>query len=109
MFLFLAQAGGGATKMGGGFLQLLIPFGLMFAIMYFLMIRPQKKKERERKDMISRVRKNDKVITSGGIHGKVVTLKENTVLISIDESKDINMKIDRNSIATAILADDEEE
>ncbi len=104
---FLAQLGGGKGG-GGAFMQLIIPFGLMFAIMYFLMIRPQKKKEKERKEMITRMRKNDKVVTSGGVHGKIVTLKENTVLINIDEAKDINMKIDRNSIAMVILSEDEE-
>ncbi len=105
---FLAQLGGGGKGGGGAFMQLIIPFGLMFAIMYFLMIRPQKKKEKERKAMITRMRKNDKVVTSGGIHGKIVTLKDNSVLINIDEAKDINMKIDRNSIATVILSEDEE-
>lgn len=109
MLIFLAQLGlGGGGKGGGGFLQLIIPFGLMFAIMYFLMIRPQKKKERERKDMISRIRKGDKIVTSGGVHGKVVSAKETSALICVDEAKDINIKIDRNSIATVVISDEEE-
>lgn len=105
--MFLAQLGQGAGQKGG-FIQLIIPFGLMFAIMYFLMIRPQRKKEKERKEKLTRIRKNDKVVTSGGIHGKVVSIKENSLLICIDDSKDINMKVDRNSIATVRLSEEEE-
>lgn len=104
---FLAQMGQGAGQKGG-FIQLIIPFALMFAIMYFLMIRPQRKREKERKAKLSRVRKDDKVVTSGGIHGKVVNVKENSLIICIDESKDIKMKVDRNSIATIILSEEEE-
>lgn len=108
--MFLAQFGGAAPGQGGGsFLQLVIPFGLMFAIMYFLMIRPQRKKEKDRKEKLSRVRKDDKVITSGGIHGKVVTVKENSLIICVDESKDVKMKVDRNSIGTIMLSEEEEE
>ena len=106
--MFLAQLGQGAGQKPGGFLQLIIPFGLMFAIMYFLMIRPQRKKEKERKEKLSRIRKNDKVVTSGGIHGKVISIKENSLLICIDDSKEINMKVDRNAIATVRLSEEEE-
>lgn len=107
--LFLAQLGNGGTSGGkGGIVSLLIPFGLMFAIMYFLMIRPQRKKEKDRKEMISRVRKNDRVITSSGIHGKVVSVKDNSLIITIDEAKDVKIKIDRNAIATVSLSESEE-
>ncbi|MGR3319151.1 MAG: preprotein translocase subunit YajC [Candidatus Anammoxibacter sp.] len=107
--MFLAQLGLGAGGKGGGsFMQLIIPFGLMFAIMYFLMIRPQRKKEKERKEKLTRIRKNDKVITNGGVHGKVVSIKENSLVICIDETKDVNVKVDRNSIGTIMLAEEEE-
>ncbi len=108
--LFLAQLGGGAGGgKGGSFLQLVIPFGLMFAIMYFLMIRPQRKKEKDRQEMLKRVRKGDKVVSSGGIHGKITTVRENTLIVCVDEAKDINLKIDRNSVTGVTLTEDDEE
>ena len=103
--LFLAEAAGPG---GGSFIQLIIPFALMFGIMYFLMIRPQKKKEKERKESISRVRRNDKVVTSGGIHGKVLNVKENIIILNIDDKKEVTMKIDKNAISTVVPSEEEE-
>lgn len=63
----------------------------MFAILYFFLIRPQKKQEAEKKEMISNIKVGDKVITIGGIHGKVVVAKEDVVTI---ETSSANTKIE---------------
>jgi preprotein translocase subunit YajC len=67
-----AQTAGGA---GGGLVQIL-PFVLIFAIMYFLLIRPQQKKAKEHRAMVSELKKGDQVVTQGGLIGKVVKVKE---------------------------------
>ena len=65
-----AQAAGGASG-GGSMLTQLMPLVLIFAVFYFLLIRPQQKKAKEHKAMISAVRRGDKVVTAGGIMGKI--------------------------------------
>ncbi|GJQ49987.1 preprotein translocase subunit YajC [uncultured Candidatus Kuenenia sp.] len=97
--LVLLQAAG---KGPGGMMSLLLPFILMFVVMYFLILRPQKRKEKERKALLSRIRKSDRVITAGGIHGVVTSVRETEVVIRIDESKDVKVKVDRSSIATVL-------
>ena len=70
-----AQAAGGAPAGGGGIfgqINMLIPFIAMFAIFYFLLIRPQQKKQRELRQMLQNLKRGDRVITSGGIYGTIV-------------------------------------
>lgn len=75
----------------------LLPLALIFIIFYFLLIRPQKEKEKEHQKMISGVNKNDEVVTLGGIHGTVVNVKEKTLILRIDEN--VKMEIEKSSIA----------
>jgi len=75
----------------------LLPLALIFVIFYFLLIRPQKQKEKEHQKMLEGINKNDAVVTSGGIHGTVVNVKEKTLTLRIDEN--VKMEIEKNSIA----------
>ncbi len=75
----------------------LFPLALIFIIFYFLLIRPQKLKEKEHQKMLASINKNDEVVTSGGIHGTVVNVKEKTLLLRIDEN--VKMEIEKNSVA----------
>jgi preprotein translocase subunit YajC len=75
----------------------LIMMGGVFVIMYFFMIRPQSKKMREQRDYISSMQKGDKVVTTGGIHGKINQIDDKTVLIEIDTN--VKMKIEKNGIS----------
>lgn len=70
----------------GSMMTTFITFALIILIFYFLIIRPQKKKDKEAKKMLEAMKKGDKVITIGGIHGTVVTVKEQTVVIKVDDS-----------------------
>ncbi len=88
------------------FLPLLI---IMFAIMYFLIIRPQKTKEKKRLAMISNVRKQDKIVTTGGLHGVVTSVKEGEVIVRVDDTKDVKVKIDKSAIASLTAPRDEKE
>ncbi|MBP7869518.1 MAG: preprotein translocase subunit YajC [Candidatus Hydrogenedentes bacterium] len=71
-----------------------------FAIMYFLMIRPQQKRERQRKDMLSALAKGDNVITSGGVCGSVVGLSEERVVLRVDEN--VTMEFIRGAISQVL-------
>ncbi|WRS28252.1 preprotein translocase subunit YajC [Oscillospiraceae bacterium MB08-C2-2] len=81
----------GATGEAGtmGMITQLIGIGAIFAVFYFIMIRPQKKREKEIQEMRSRLDVGDEIITSGGIIGRVVSIKEDTILIETgsDRSK----------------------
>ena len=84
------------AKAGNPMMQFLPLMIIMFAVMYVLIIRPQKQKEKIRKEMISNVRKQDKVVTAGGVHGVVVSVKDDEVVVRVDDAKDVKIKVDKN-------------
>jgi preprotein translocase subunit YajC len=107
---FLLQAAAGKQSSPTGMLSMLLPFILMFVVMYFLILRPQKKREKERKALLSRVKKNDRVVTAGGVHGIVTSVRENDLILRIDDAKDVKVKVDRSAIVTVLeVAYDDEE
>ncbi|MBU1905767.1 MAG: preprotein translocase subunit YajC [Candidatus Omnitrophica bacterium] len=75
----------------------LFPLILIFVIFYFLLIRPQKQREKEHKAMLSELNKNDQVVTSSGIHGTVINVKDKTVILRIDDN--VKIEIEKKSIA----------
>ncbi len=75
----------------------LVPFILIFVIFYFLLIRPQKKREKEHQNMVNSLTKNDEVVTSGGIHGTVVNVKDKTVVLRVDEN--VRLEVEKSCIA----------
>jgi preprotein translocase subunit YajC len=79
---YAQAADAGQATAGGGFLGIL-PFILMIAVLYFLMIRPQMKRAKEHKSMVDAISKGDEVITGGGIAGKVTEVGENFVQVEI--------------------------
>jgi len=76
----------------------LLPIILIFVIFYFLLIRPQKKQQDLHKKMISSLKKNDEVITAGGIHGTIMNVKDNTVTLKVDDN--VKVEVQKSSIAT---------
>jgi preprotein translocase subunit YajC len=107
--LLLGQPSGGGSAQGGGsgsMLTMLATFGLIIVIFYFLIIRPQRKKQKDTQSMLANIRKGDRVSTVGGIRGTVQTVKENTVVLRVDD----NAKIEFNKSAiSAVLERREEE
>jgi len=75
----------------------LFPLALIFIVFYFLLIRPQKQKEKQHQKMLGELNKNDEVVTSGGIHGVIVGVKEKTVTLRIDDN--VKMEIEKASVA----------
>ncbi len=92
-------AGTGTAAAGSGF-GMLIPLVLIVIIMYFFMIRPQNKKQKETEKMLAALKKGDKVVTIGGIHGTIASTKENTVIVKVDDGAKI--EFNRSAIATVI-------
>jgi preprotein translocase subunit YajC len=88
------QAGAGAQ--GGGFMSLL-PFIALIIIFYFLLIRPQQKKAKEHRTMLTALKKGDKIITSGGLHGEITGLTDDAMIIEI--APKVRVKISRGSVA----------
>lgn len=81
----------------------LFTFGLVIAIFYFMFIRPQRKRDKEAKEMLSAMKKGDRVVTIGGIHGTIVTVKDNTVVVKVDDSTRIEFS--KNAISTVTARD----
>ena len=73
-----------------------IMFGAIILIFYFLIIRPQKKRDKETQAMLDALKKGDKIITIGGIHGTVVAVKEKTVVIKVDDNARIECGLNRS-------------
>ena len=74
----------------------LLFFAVLIIIFYFFMIRPQMKKQKDLRQYRENLKKGDKVVTSGGIYGKIVEIKDNTAMVEIDQ--DVKIKVDRGSI-----------
>ena len=96
-YISLLQAVAGS----GSMLMSVLPFGLIILIFYFFIIRPQNKKQKEAEKMLSALKKGDKVVTVGGIHGVISSTKEKTVIVKVDDNAKIEFS--RNAIATVIV------
>jgi preprotein translocase subunit YajC len=75
----------------------LMPVILIFLIFYFLLLRPQRKKQEEHKQMVSQLKKNDEVITSGGIHGTIVGVKDDSLVLRVDDN--VKIEVQKSAIA----------
>ena len=93
---FAMGQGGAAGGQPGGFTAF-IPLIIMFAIFYFLLIRPQQKKTKAHREMVSNLKKGDRVVTSGGIHGKITSADDTVVTVEIADK--VRIKINRGNIA----------
>ena len=80
-----------AVAANGGGMSMWLMLALIFVVMYFFMIRPQKKQQKELQNFRDSLKKGDKVVTIGGIYGPVVEIKENTVLIEVDNAVKIRV------------------
>jgi len=96
LFAMAPQGGDG----GGGLVSTLIMFGAIFLIFYFMIIRPQQKRAKDRDKLLANLEKGDKVVTNGGIHGIISGLEEKTALLQISEN--VKIKIERSAITTVM-------
>ncbi|WP_432712448.1 preprotein translocase subunit YajC [Pedobacter sp.] len=82
---------------GNGMLGTLVPMVLIMVVFYFFMIRPQVKKAKDHKKLVSELQKGDKIVTTAGIHGKIVDLNETTFLIEVESGTKI--RFDKTAIS----------
>jgi preprotein translocase subunit YajC len=96
-----AAGQGGQPAAGSGQLATtFITFGLVILIFYFLIIRPQNKKKKETQEMLSAIAKNDRVVTIGGIRGTVQSVKDETVVLKVDDNT--KMEFSKNAISSVL-------
>lgn len=96
--LFLMQPQQGDS--GSGITSTLVMFGLIFLIFYFMIVRPQQKRSKERQKMLDAIKKGDKIITAGGVHGTVIGVEDKTVLVQIADN--VKVKVDRGSVSSIV-------
>src|SRR2546430_16646311 len=103
---FLAQAQTAAPQQvpGGGIGSFFVPLIFIFTIMYFVMIRPQKKRQQQQQNLISSLKTGDRVVTNGGIHGLISNGKENTVLGKVADN--VRIALEESGI-TKVLQESE--
>jgi len=91
---------GGGASAGGSGLSFLFLIVVMFVVMYFFMIRPQQKKEKQRQKMIEELKKGDKVITNSGMIGVIWGIKDNNIIVKVDE--EVKIEFLKSAIAGKI-------
>jgi preprotein translocase subunit YajC len=96
----MGNLGGGGAASGGGDFGFMIVMAVLFAIFYFLLIRPQQQKQKELKNMLSNLGHGDSVVTSGGIHGKIVAITDTIVTLEI--APNVRIKVSRSFISTVL-------
>nr|WP_244562797.1 preprotein translocase subunit YajC [Paenibacillus uliginis] len=94
-----------APTQGGGIVGLILPFVLMFVIFYFLLIRPQQKKQKTRNAMLGALKKGDKVVTIGGLHGTIMEITDDVVVLKVNDVT--KLTFDRSSISHSVNTDSE--
>lgn len=99
-YLPLLQAAPNATSTTGSFGSLIVTVVLMIGIFYFFLIRPQNKKQKEMEKMLAALKKGDKVVTIGGIHGVVSSTKEKTIILKVDDNT--KLEFNRSAIASVV-------
>jgi len=96
----MAPPGGGGGASGGGDISFIIMMAVLFGIFYFLMIRPQQKKQKEMKNMIANLAHGDLVMTTGGIQGKITGLTDTVVTLEVADK--VRIKVNRNFISAVL-------
>ena len=89
---------GGSAE--GSLFSTLIMFALIIGIFYFLILRPQQKRQKERQKMLDAVKKGDKIVTAGGLHGVVSGIDEKTLLVQIADN--VKVKVDRTAVSSIV-------
>jgi preprotein translocase subunit YajC len=104
--LFLAQTSTAApapASPAGGF-GFFVPFIFIFVIMYFIMIRPQQRRQKEQQKLIGALKTGDHVVTSSGIHGLIANVKDSTVIVKVADN--VKIEMDKAAITNVAKAND---
>ena len=99
MLINPAWAQAAAAPQGGGIESILLILG-MFAVLYFLMIRPQMKRQKEHKSMLEKIKRGDEVLTNGGIAGKVTDIGDNFITIEVAEN--VRIRVQKGAVGSVL-------
>ena len=94
------MAEGAQAAQGPGPGSLLLMVGVFFAIMYFMVVRPQQKRQKDHKKLISSLSKGDEVVTNGGMLGKILNVGENSIKVEVAEG--VAIKLQKNSVSSVL-------
>ncbi len=94
----LAYAQSSGATSGPGPLVGMMPIVLMFVILYFLLIRPQQKRAREHESMVENLKRNDEIVTTGGLHGRIQNLAEK--IITVEIAPNVRVRVERAQVAS---------
>ncbi len=94
--IYLQQAPGGIESL----LSSIVPFLLIIVIFYFLILRPQQKRQKERVKLLDSLKKGDKIITAGGLHGTVEGIEDKTILVKVADN--VKLKMERSAVSTIV-------
>ena len=113
--IMLAQEGSGGTgspnsgtttttppACGGFGLESLLLMAMLFAVMWFVLLRPQRKQEKKRQEMLSQMSRNDQVVTIGGIRGIIYSVDKDEVTLKVDERNDVRLRVSKSAIAQVL-------
>lgn len=105
LLLILAQAPAAPAAPGasGGLGSFIVPMTLMLVIMYFLMIRPQRKRQQDQQKLINSMKTGDKIVTNAGIHGLISNVKDTTVIVKVADN--VKIEMEKSAVATVIKVD----
>jgi preprotein translocase subunit YajC len=95
-----AQTGSPGPMPGGGIGSFFVPLIFIFIIMYFVMIRPQKKRQEQQQKLIGSLKTGDRVVTNAGIHGLISNVKETTVLVKVADN--VKIEMDKSAITNVL-------
>ena len=92
--------GGGAGGRGAGGFSAFVPLIIMFVIFYFLLIRPQQKKTKQHREMVNSLKPGDRVVTGGGIHGRVTAISDTVLTVEIADK--VRVKVNRANVSAVV-------
>lgn len=98
LFTFLAQTTGGGTAAAGPSINTFVMMALMFVMMYFVLIRPQRMRQKEQEKLINSVKVGDHVVLAGGEHGIITSVKDKTVMVKVADN--VKIEYERSAIGT---------
>jgi preprotein translocase subunit YajC len=110
LLLPTSEAAGGATgtaSTGASQWGILIVMPLIILVFYFLVMRPQNKKQKEAKKMLEGLRKGDRVVTIGGLRGTVLSVKDDAVVLLVDEKTNTKLEYSKNAVSTVLKREEE--
>lgn len=99
--IMMYQVGGEASPQANP-LGMLLPFVLIFAVFYFLIIRPQSKRQKDHKAMVGALQKGDQIITTGGLHGTIQAISDESEIVTVEIADKVRVKMSRGSISKVV-------